>query len=583
MKTTLQQLAIYLSLIQAALLSGLLLGFAYPLWLNVPTGILAWFALVPLLLSLRDATSFKVYTLSVVIFLSISTGILGQFVMYSGILNGVLSILSEILIVFVGFAVHYLFQKQFGWRRSLFALPFILTFTDWLHHIIPHSFQVTSFAHTQTTVIWFAQIADVFGQWGIAFWVVLVNVSLALVMDNLQSLTQNCPYCTATTTPFDAILLSKIYDVVRFFKKWAIQGSLLFGLPLMYAFWVQLHLPNEKSVKVALVQTNENSYAKVDSIAFNQRIERVIRLTNEAVKTQPDLLVVPESALPIPVLSNKNAFDLVRYYVSQWNTSLAVGFQEFPDSTNRTSLYNSAFVFTPQLANEWDKLGRSMNQLKVYRKQNPLPVMEYMPYAEALGFKGILGVFGGNILRGSKAQVFSFPSQSTDVINRQASTDAINRQASTDAINRQASRDAINRQASRDAINRVSTTICWEQFFPNTQAELVASGAQFLCQMNNDGWFGTSAGQALLCNMNRLRAIENRRTVARCSNTGISTFIDPFGRLYGTLPTNTEAKGVGEVYLNSELTFFTQYKSWFPKVCGLVTLGLFVFWRSRNF
>ena len=546
MKTTLQQLAIYLSLIQAALLSGLLLGFAYPLWLNVPTGILAWFALVPLLLSLRDATSFKTYTLSVVLFLSISTGILGQFVMYSGILNGVLSILSEILIVFVGFALHYLFQKQFGWRRSLFALPFILTFTDWLHHIIPHSFQVTSLAHTQTTVIWFAQIADVFGQWGITFWVVLVNVSLALVMDSLQSLTQDCPYCNATTTPFDAILLGMIYDVVTFFRKWAIQGSLLFGLPLLYAFWVQLHLPNEKSIKVALVQTNEDSYEKVDSIAFNQRIERVIRLTNEAAKTKPDLLVVPESALPIPVLSNKNAFDLVRSYVSQWNTSLAVGFQEFPDSTNRTSLYNSAFVFTPQLANEWDKLGRSMNQLKVYRKQNPLPVMEYMPYAEALGFKGVLGVFGGNILRGSKAQVFAFPNQYDQAIT-------------------------------------TSTTICWEQFFPETQAELVKSGAQFLCQMNNDGWFGASAGQALLCNMNRLRAIENRRTVARCSNTGISTFIDPFGRLYGTLPTNVEAQGVGEVYLNSELTFFTQYKAWFPKVCGLVTLGLFVFWRSRNF
>ena len=512
----LQQLAIYLSPIKAAILSGLLLGFAYPLWLNVPTGILAWFALVPVLLAVREAPNFKSYALPILLFLGISTGILGKFVAHSGLWNGILSVLSEILIVFLGFLIHYFFQRQFGWRRALWALPFILTFTDWVHHIIPHSFQVTSLAHTQTTVIWFAQIADVFGQWGVTFWVVLVNVSIALVID--------------TNPP----KVSSLWRVI-----------LLFGLPLIYAFWQNFNLPNDKKIKVALVQTNENSYANVDYIAFDQRIERVIRLTDAAAKAKPDLLVVPESALPIPVLSNKNAFDMVRYYVGQWNTSLAMGFQEFPDSTNPTSLYNAAFVFTPQLATQWDKLNRPMNQLKVYRKQNPLPVMEYMPYAEAVGFKTVLGVFGGNVLRGSKSQVFTFPNQYDQAIT-------------------------------------TATTICWEQFFPETQAQLVENGAQFLCQMNNDGWFGASAGQALLCNMNRLRAIENRRTVARCSNTGISTFIDPFGRIYGTLPTNTEVQGIGTVYLNSQLTFFTQYKAWFPKVCCGVALGLFVFWRSRK-
>ena len=536
----LQQLTIYSSPIRAAILSGLLLGFAYPLWLDVPTGILAWFALVPVLLAVREKPNFKSYALPILLFLGVSTGVLGEFVAHSGLWNGVLSVLSEILIVFLGFLIHYFFQRQFGWRRALWALPFILTFTDWLHHIIPHSFQVTSLAHTQTTVIWFAQIADVFGQWGVTFWVVLVNVSIALTITNVWETFK----VSQTLYTNSKLKTQNFYPLSIFVKKWAFQGVLLLGLPLIYAFWQNLNLPNDKKIKVALVQTNENSYAKVDSSGFNQRIERVIRLTDAAIKDKPDLLVVPESALPIPVLSNKNAFDLVRYYVSQWNTSLAVGFQEFPDSTNPTSRYNAAFVFTPQLATEWDKLNRPMHQLKVYRKQNPLPVMEYMPYAAALGLKDILGIFDVNILRGSKAQVFSFPNQYDQAVT-------------------------------------TSTTICWEQFFPETQAQLVENGAQFLCQMNNDGWFGASAGQALLCNMNRLRAIENRRTVARCSNTGISTFIDPFGRIYGTLPTNMEVQGVRTVYLNSELTFFTQYKNWFPKVCGLIALGLFTFWYSR--
>ena len=96
------------------------------------------------------------------------------------------------------------------------------------------------------------------------------------------------------------------------------------------------------------------------------------------------------------------------------------------------------------------------------------------------------------------------------------------------------------------------------------------------------GWFGNSVGQTLLLNMNRMRAIENRRTIARVSNTGISTFIDPFGRLYGTLAAHTEAVGTEGVVLNSELTFFTKYKAWLPKLCCLTLVVLYVFWWQQQ-
>ena len=164
---------------------------------------------------------------------------------------------------------------------------------------------------------------------------------------------------------------------------------------------------------------------------------------------------------------------------------------------------------------------------------------EMMPYGDLLDIKGkVLPIGGGEVLQGHEPFVFSFPDR-------------------------------------YDHETKTSATICWEQFFPETQAELTRNGAEFLSQMNNDGWFGNSSGGSQLLNMNRLRAIENRRTIARCSNTGVSGFIDPFGRLYGQLNPQTEAINTEGVVLNRDLTIFTQYGDWFPK--GLLLLLLLFF------
>lgn len=503
--------------------SGLLCGLAYPLWVNIPTGFLMWFALVPLLLSLRTIENFKAYFFRTYPFLLVSGLICNHFVAIYGFTNWLLSCFLQTILMFMPFAIQYFFQKKMGWQKALWALPFLWTACDWLQHLVPHSFQISSIAYTQTTVIWFAQIADIFGMWGVTFWLVLVNVSLVLAIDSIEKNVR------------ETFKVSRTWWL-SFLKKWSFQGILFFGLPLLYAFWININLPDGQKVKIALVQTNEDSYAKIDDTLFNKRIATVMRLANEAAKSKPDLIVLPESALPLPILSNANAFAMLRYYVGNWGASLAVGFPHYPDTTNDSKLFNSALVLTPQLARAWDSLGVPTSELKVYQKQNPLPIVEYMPYS----FNNGIGLNGSEILRGYEPYVFSFPNKKGDEI-------------------------------------KTSTTICWEQMFPETQAELVEKGAMFLIQMNNDGWFGNSTGQSFLLNINRLRAIENRRSIARASNTGISAFIDPFGRVYKSLKTHTEAVDTEGVVLNIEWTVFSRYKDWFPKFCALITFGFIGF------
>ena len=122
------------------LISGILCGLAHPLWLDVPTGFLMWFAFVPLLLDVRQPLTFRQYIFKTYPFVLVQVCFSGFFVAYSGFLNFVVGSISQSLLVMCAFLVHWVFLKRFGWRRSLLALPFIWTAAEWLKHLTPHDF-----------------------------------------------------------------------------------------------------------------------------------------------------------------------------------------------------------------------------------------------------------------------------------------------------------------------------------------------------------------------------------------------------------------------------------------------------------
>ena len=64
-----------------------------------------------------------------------------------------------------------------------------------------------------------------------------------------------------------------------------------------------------------------------------------------------------------------------------------------------------------------------------------------------------------------------------------------------------------------------------------TNTMTVNMTAQFLSILTNDAWWGNTQGHKQLLSYARLRAIENRRAIARSANTGISAFIDAQGRM----------------------------------------------------
>jgi len=75
-----------------------------------------------------------------------------------------------------------------------------------------------------------------------------------------------------------------------------------------------------------------------------------------------------------------------------------------------------------------------------------------------------------------------------------------------------------------------SVFICYESVYPSTVRRLANLGAKFLVTVTNDAWFGKTSAPYQHWDQVAMRAIENRRYVARSANTGITGIIDPNGR-----------------------------------------------------
>jgi apolipoprotein N-acyltransferase len=131
---------------------------------------------------------------------------------------------------------------------------------------------------------------------------------------------------------------------------------------------------------------------------------------------------------------------------------------------------------------------------------------------------------------------------------------------------------------------KIAVTICWENIFPNLVREFVKNGADLIVNITNEAWFGDTAAPYQFMAMSVFRAVENRVAIARAANTGISGFIDPVGRILGTVINNNKEILV-EGYLVKDLplsppgTFYTKHGDLFAWLC----LGVLLVMLSWSF
>lgn len=78
---------------------------------------------------------------------------------------------------------------------------------------------------------------------------------------------------------------------------------------------------------------------------------------------------------------------------------------------------------------------------------------------------------------------------------------------------------------------RLAPLVCYEDILPAFSPIIRAAQADLMVNLTNDAWFGRTSEPALHLQLAAARSVETRRAMVRSTNTGISAFIDPAGRI----------------------------------------------------
>jgi apolipoprotein N-acyltransferase len=124
--------------------------------------------------------------------------------------------------------------------------------------------------------------------------------------------------------------------------------------------------------------------------------------------------------------------------------------------------------------------------------------------------------------------------------------------------------------------------ICYEVIFPDLVRRFAQNGAEFLVTITNDAWFGESSAPMQHFSMVVFRSVENHLAFARAANTGVSGFIDPFGRILQTSPIFTETAMQAAVPVLQPRTFYSRHGDVFAYGCVLICAVLCLFGLFRT-
>jgi apolipoprotein N-acyltransferase len=305
------------------------------------------------------------------------------------------------------------------------------------------------------------------------------------------------------------------------------------------------------TIKVTIVQPDIDPHEKWKTYDIAETMTLHYQLTARAVyENRPDLVLWPETAIPFYILDPRfdGYMNSLRQSLALWNVTLLTGFSDVvyaPEALassdpgamrydrltgRRYETFNSSMMLGPEEQNP-----QIYHKIRLVPFGERVPYMEYFPWLERFSFS-LAGISSWS--KGRDTTIMEF-------------------------------------RTLRGKPVRTANIICYESIFPGLVAEFVSKGAQFLTLVTNDGWYGTSYGPYQHAAIGRFRCIENRRSMARCANTGITLFYDRYGRSYAEIPWWERKTLTADISLENDLTLYTRYPDLFPKA-SLGVAALFV-------
>ena len=271
-------------------------------------------------------------------------------------------------------------------------------------------------------------------------------------------------------------------------------------------------------VRVALIQGNIPQDQKWDAARANQIFETYLELTRDAARQGAQLVIWPESATPFYFEEDRAAGERIRQLVRETGIELLFGTDEMEHSTP-PAYFNSAFL-----------LRRDGTTAAVYRKMHLVPFGEFVPLKSLLFFVGPLVESAGDFTPGRGMVMLP------------------------------------------TSAGPISTAICYEIVYPGLVRSAVLGGSQLLTTITNDAWYGFSSAPYQHFVQASMRSIEEGRYLARAANTGISGFIDPYGRVLQQSRIFERTVVLGEVRMVGERTIYGKIGDLCAYACLALTL-----------
>ena len=310
------------------------------------------------------------------------------------------------------------------------------------------------------------------------------------------------------------------------------------GTSLTYGFTVTHNSTASDTIRITVIQGNIPQEIRWEREYIKRNLDTHIALTREAANAGHTALIVwPETSVQGSLTQDLSLMNMLSTLASETQTNLLVGSAVRPKFGSREfrmrNWFNSAFLVSSG--------GRIVGK---YDKIKLLPFAEYLPYKETLPWPETLASKAANFIPGKEYTLFNVNGA------------------------------------------KFGAMICWENIFPDLFRNLVSNGANFMVNITNEAWFGKTAAPYQFMAMNVFRAVENRVAIARAANTGISGFIDPSGKILGTVKDGNRdifVKGylTMDIPILRQRTFYTRYGDIFAYLT-LVMTSILLLWCLLN-
>jgi apolipoprotein N-acyltransferase len=499
------------------LLSAVLFFFSFPsydffLFKGYP--FFAWICMVPLFVFIRNRPLRKVYTSILLTFLIGSILCFGWMRAFGaaapdGQLVVLLFLMPALALLFSAkvFLSEYFSRKNEIFRFFIFPAMWVLF--DFLQSVGYLAFPWTYLGYSQHAFLPLIQIASITGVFGVTFLILCINTLVADVVYakiSGETINRRAVIVPAAITVF-LLVSAVVFGVIRL----SLNGE-----------------KNGKTMKVAVVQSCISPWEDWERNKFRYLTE-LFRISDEALKTNPDFLIWSESATLEPM-----SFRLLHNIPSPFDERISSYAAEhsIPLLTGEIGIVRTERgIYQPQ--NNSILFSANGKVADTYSKIHLAPFGEWFPYDRIMPWVTDLTLsMGGSIF---------IPGASTPVF-------------SVNGL-------------------RFGNLICYESMFFRLNREYARKNVDFLINITNDGWSSSYGGHYQHFSASPFRAVETGRWYIRAGNTGVTTVIDPKGRYKEDLP--ILSKGFITADINTGLNRVTLYSRIGDMFTGLIVCMLF--------